>query len=511
MTGHGQTPPHTAWSNRFFILAVAGILFLTLYPFRFSSVANLAPGASPFLLGTAGKPVSRLDAVLNVLLFIPFGFGLSACLRQKGRSLKSILLLNLVAGALFSYAIEFVQLYIPARDSGWEDIFTNSTGAVVGFFVFLLVGKPLVHLLSLCESALESWLTPIHVTLALLVYFGVWYAVSVRFEKETQFSNWEPEAHLVVGNEAAGRPASAWKGELHLLQIWDRALEDGEAASLTAGQTPDRAQTGLVAAYDFSAAAPFEDSKKSLPLLTWTPKTPDHPASKSVLLDGKDWLVTSTPVTSLITALQKTNHFSIHVVCAPSESEGAEGRIVSISEAPGIPDLYLRQEEASIVIWFRSPLSVKRAILGWNVAGVFKAGQTRDILFTYDGSDLSLFVDGVKAPHIYRLGPGVGLARTLRKVKVSELEGYNYIYLVLIFFPAGAILGLAARCLRALSPLTLVTMAVAFILPSYILDRILVAVSGRPLSFENIMLSICLAIGGCIWTNADPRVQTLGN
>ncbi len=123
-----------SWSNRILALAVAGILFFTLYPFRFSLHATPQLNGSPFLLVSGGKSSGPLNAFLNISLFVPFGFGLSKKLREKGKSGATILLLTIVAGAFFSYCIEFVQIYIPTRDSGWEDVFTNATGAVVGYF-----------------------------------------------------------------------------------------------------------------------------------------------------------------------------------------------------------------------------------------------------------------------------------------------------------------------------------------------------------------------------------------
>ena len=73
-------------SNRILLLATAGILFLTLYPFRFDFHAAVPGGGSPFLLGRSEKTAGLLDVFLNVLLFIPFGFGLAAKLRERGKS-----------------------------------------------------------------------------------------------------------------------------------------------------------------------------------------------------------------------------------------------------------------------------------------------------------------------------------------------------------------------------------------------------------------------------------------
>jgi len=149
----------SSWSNRILTISAAGILFLTLYPFRFSLHASPQLSGYPFLLVSGGKSSGPFAAFLNILLFVPFGFGLSQKLREKGRSQTSILLLTTLAGAFLSYCIEFAQIYIPTRDSGWEDVFTNSMGAVAGYFTFALVGEPILNSLSQIESRFEQFLT----------------------------------------------------------------------------------------------------------------------------------------------------------------------------------------------------------------------------------------------------------------------------------------------------------------------------------------------------------------
>src|ERR1700733_6761249 len=132
----------SGWSNRFLIAAIAGILFLTLFPFRFDFQTKLAGNTSPFFLGHGTKVTGFMDAFLNVLLFIPLGFGLAEKLRERKISRTACFFVVYAAGALLSYAIEFSQIYIPMRDSGWEDVFTNSAGAIVGSALYEALGAP---------------------------------------------------------------------------------------------------------------------------------------------------------------------------------------------------------------------------------------------------------------------------------------------------------------------------------------------------------------------------------
>jgi hypothetical protein len=505
MANHTPSLPSSGWSNRILIAALAGILFLTLFPFRFVSHANLARHASPFLLGGAGKDVGAFDNFLNVLLFVPFGFGLTEKLRERGQSRAATLGLALASGALLAYAIEFLQSYIPPRDSGWQDVFTNATGSVAGFFLYELAGCWAIRLLSLSDQRLAAWLPLARAAWVVPVYFALWFTISIPLQKQTRLSNWASDSLLVVGNDAPGRPA--WRGRVFRLQFWDRALRHELAEELTAGDMPDGAQSGLVAAYDF-ATPPFRDRTRSLPDLSWTVDTAKQTDRQDVVLDGRSWLSTGIPVSNLIADFEKTNQFTIRVACAPKETAGVDGRIISISRRSGFVDMQIRQEGADLVLRFRTPLSVKHAQLGWYIPNVFAVDKMSDILFTYDGSDLSVFVDGAQNARSYHMGPGTGLARVFRDVKPGELDGYNDIYYALVFFPGGILIGIAARRPDRSSSIRPAVLALGCLLPSLILECVLIGVSGRPVLFRYIVLSAFFTLAGILWTGADHQKRT---
>jgi VanZ like family len=67
---------------------------------------------------------SVVDAVLNVILFIPLGVGL----RLAGLSRRRAFAIGLVT----TITVELLQLYIPGRDTSLGDIFTNSFGGFLG-------------------------------------------------------------------------------------------------------------------------------------------------------------------------------------------------------------------------------------------------------------------------------------------------------------------------------------------------------------------------------------------
>ena len=493
----------SSWSNRILALSVAGILFLTLYPFRFSLHANPQLNGFPFFLVSGGKSSGPLNALLNILLFVPFGFGLSQKLREEGKSGASMLLVTTVAGAFLSYCIEFAQIYIPTRDSGWEDIFTNSIGAVVGYFTFALVGESILNSISEIENRFEQFLTVRRALWLVLLYFAMWFVVSVPLQAESRLSNWLRDSQFVVGNDATGHPDRAWRGDVSLVQLWSRALPSNLASEITSGHLNAEAESNSLATYLLSGNRPFEDTKGFLPALTGTPPgVPDVRDYGALNLDGKSWLTSRQDVPNLIQALQNANSFSIRVVCTPAEIEGSDGRIISISNHDGLSNLSLWQRDGNLVFWFRNSLSVRRDQLPLNIPEVFTQNRPRDILVSYDGSNLVVYIDGKRDPRRYEFTPGVPLAQIIRHIKVNELEGYTYIYYALVFIPGGVLLGLTTRRIRwgiqeALS------LAIALVLPCIILETILVRVSGRAFSFGNVFLSALFTISGFVWINAD--------
>jgi glycopeptide antibiotics resistance protein len=489
------------WSNRFLIAAIAGILFLTLFPFRFDFQSRTLGSPWPFLLGSGMKTSGPLDVFLNVLLFVPFGFGLAEKLREKKVSRLATFVIVWATGAIFSYAIELTQFYMPMRDSGWEDVLSNSTGSLVGFFLFQILGPSTIKFLSRCEAALRSWLTVARVAAFLSIYFLSWFVLSAVLQMQTRLSNWDPDCLLLVGNEPGGQ--SPWKGQVQQLQIADRAVSDLAALQLTSGEVDAGPPISWRAEYNFSGAAPFKDTHDFLPTLSWVPPASLPPSSGPLVLSGKSWLSSRAPVSDLVSDLQNTNQFAIHLICAAEETHNGRGHIVSIARLPFIADLTVRQEESNLVFWFRSPLSAKHAILGWYIPNAFNDTQVRNLLYSYDGSDLSLFINGKKSSRLYRLGPGTSLARVLRMVRPAELQGYNDIYYSLVFFPAGIILGIAAQKYIHSSAANRLVVILYLLLPGFVLEFILTSVSGRPFWISNALLSVCLMLAGFFWIRTD--------
>ena len=101
------------------VFSVCAILLLTLLP---ASTNSHDEARNAFCVPCGDFAVE--DALLNVLLFVPFGLSL----RLLGKSYIRIV----ITGLLMSASIELLQLVIPGRDSSLRDVVTNTIGAGLG-------------------------------------------------------------------------------------------------------------------------------------------------------------------------------------------------------------------------------------------------------------------------------------------------------------------------------------------------------------------------------------------
>jgi VanZ family protein len=78
------------------------------------------------------------DALVNVFGFAPFGFFTAVALMQSGYfSLFRVSALTAVAGTLFSFGIEYFQVYLPSRSSQMSDVICNLLGTILGIVLFI--------------------------------------------------------------------------------------------------------------------------------------------------------------------------------------------------------------------------------------------------------------------------------------------------------------------------------------------------------------------------------------
>jgi len=124
------------WLRWFFALYLAAVLALTLWPqLPRTSVPGWAT-ATVHALARLGvhTTVDVLEAVSNVVMFVPFGV-LGVVLLGDARrrwALRWVVLAVVGAGFALSGAIETAQLWIPGRVSTLQDVLLNGLGGLLG-------------------------------------------------------------------------------------------------------------------------------------------------------------------------------------------------------------------------------------------------------------------------------------------------------------------------------------------------------------------------------------------
>jgi VanZ family protein len=135
------------WLARWMLcFSVLLIVAATLTPSRQAATSG-------FLCFACGD-LGGVDAVLNVLLFVPFGLGLGLLNLTRTRAIQYIVLATVI--------IELAQFQvIPGRDASAGDVLTNSVGGALGFLIgsnpLLLIRPPrsvAARLFGLCTLVL---------------------------------------------------------------------------------------------------------------------------------------------------------------------------------------------------------------------------------------------------------------------------------------------------------------------------------------------------------------------
>ena len=75
------------------------------------------------------------EVFINIAGFIPFGF-FFCMFFSSGQPSRKTVVATVVVGTFFSLTIEVLQWYIPMRDSGTTDIFTNTLGTALGALLY---------------------------------------------------------------------------------------------------------------------------------------------------------------------------------------------------------------------------------------------------------------------------------------------------------------------------------------------------------------------------------------
>jgi VanZ family protein len=176
------------WIRVALALVVGAILVVTLFP----NLGEETP-THPWCYVCGERGVAHI--LLNLILFAPYG----ALLTLAGVPRRWTWL----SGCLFSACIEFAQRFIPGRDSGLDDVLSNTTGTIVGSLIAVAAvawlrrpGRPSV--LGALAAAAAVLLVVAATGLLLRPSFprGVAYDVQWSPDSDVRYRTWTVKAEL---------------------------------------------------------------------------------------------------------------------------------------------------------------------------------------------------------------------------------------------------------------------------------------------------------------------------
>ena len=432
----------TRWSWLILALGLLLILYTTLFPFDF--FVRTGPSAWEALRGfdlTLDRAYVLADFSRNVVLFIPFGFGLSGLLAARQRKTGRVVAWVAASGFVLSALMEGVQAVALLRFPALADVLANGLGAVVGCGLFYLAGGWIWQRVEWLQVRTRPFLAPRRFLPLYLLYLSGWLAVSVWLQTMTQLSNWDGRFPLIVGNEQTrDRP---WRGTLRQFYVADRAFSPAEVARLFAGEEVTAVDgSSLVASYDFTRA----DAPNFPPLVeqgaSVLPRTAD-----GVALSAEHWLESEGAVTAVSNALAASSQLTLGLEAASGDlDQEGPARLVSISGDPYNRNLTVGQEGPDLVFRLRMPLT------GENgrqpeliIPNVFTDEQMHHIVVTYDGTAVRLAVDSADNVYAIELLPAVALftktfPREVDQMRLNRgnMAVFRLLYTLCLFLPWAA-------------------------------------------------------------------------
>ena len=501
------------WGKIVLITSLLLILYATLFPFYFSE--EITAGFELRLTKTDFLG----DGIRNILLFLPFGFGLGCLIENRSFKRVTSIVIVLIVSFGLSLTVETLQLFLSERTSTVRDIFANSIGGAIGCVSWNISKPKILRYLSVLMIKSRECLSIPKLTVGFISYATLTFLLSIPLQSTTNFSNWDPAFWLVVGNEQTGnRP---WRGQISEIYLADRAISKSEVARVFAENSSSTViGDSLVASYQLTAGEAYVDRTQNLPELTWYPETPKgNKGNDGVLLTPSHWLETASPATFLTQRIRNTSQFTSIVTMATANTTqfnpSGPAVITSLSGSPPQNNNFtLGQVGSSLNFLLRTPLTGEHGVQPiLEVPNIFVDSNIHQLIITYDGSVLRIYKDRLNHSYSLELTPGSALFWQLLYLPHLPLIGgwtihpnvlsnklYKILYYGLIFIPLGFILGLIAKLSKLGSNHNRLLIFVVLLSSCGILELILIAVSSKFLSIENLLLSLIIMSSAMVLT-----------
>ncbi|AKG20863.1 VanZ family protein [Calothrix sp. 336/3] len=456
-------------------LSIVIIIIATIYPFNFylPNDFSIISTLTHFDNSSFFK-----DQVNNVLLFMPFGFSVAKVFKQIRIKLVYQVLLVIITSGILSLSVEFVQIFLPSRMPTLMDIVNNTIGGAVGWICFdIWKSQSFLYGLKRIEnSRLSQSLNKL--ILLCLAYIALSCVIAFFWQSTTNLSNWNLNYPLALGNEITGN--RAWNGYISELEITDKAVSQYEVAEVFSHQKKKK-NNSLIATYSFTNNPIYQDN--NIP-----PLLPQGAASKivdgmGIELNSQQWLKTNAAVTNLNQRIRRTSEFTIDTTIATAALNQTGGkRILSISQDSLHRNLSVLQEGNNLDLRLRTPITGENGSdIKLSVPDVFEDSSPHHIIVTYSRATVRVYIDRLNQSYAFNL------------LELMPREQKTFYYVQTFIF-----LGICLALLITLTTRRLIFYRLLLIsgilLPSLILEGVLVSHCDKDISIKNLLMGIVLTL-----------------
>ncbi|WP_017315737.1 VanZ family protein [Mastigocladopsis repens] len=462
------------------IFSILLVLLATLYPFNFYFPESFS---LPEIVASFDNSSFFKDQVNNILLFAPLGFGFASLLQRKRVKAISQFLTVILVSAGLSFTVEALQVFLPSRAPTPADIFNNSIGGFVGLICFYLCNsQSFIYTLIRIENSRASNSIK-KLTLFFLGYILITFLMSIAWQSTTTLSNWSLNYPLLIGNEQTGdRP---WQGYVSEVDIADRAISKNEVSQVLNHKNYLKPiGNSLLASYQLTGKGSYQDRTGQLPELLSLGQSPDIENEKGIALSSNHWLKTREPVTFLNERIRETSQFTIITTVATADTtQIGPARIISLSGDSLHRNFTLGQQGSNLDLRIRTPMTgANGADTKLSIPGIFADTRPHHIVITYSGATIQVYVD--KPQNSYSLN--------LLELVPKEQRIFYY---GLTFIPLGLCLAFLTTLAKRKLTFNRLLLPSGILLPSLILEGILVNDTGKSLSLKNLLLGILFTAG----------------
>lgn len=451
------------------------VLVATLYPFNFSHIQLLSLSA---IIANFNHSSAFQDQVNNILLFIPLGFSFTNLLSKSSRKIISKLLLAVLFSFSLSLTVEILQIFLPSRSPTPADLLNNTIGGIFGFICFYIWNKKTLSTTVARLETSRASQSRKQIVCFFIAYLFLALLISFLWQGGTNLSNWDSNYRLSIGNEVMGnRP---WQGYVSEIYIADRAISTNEASQgLSDASYFNLLGNSLVAHYQLNGQCCYQDKTGNQPELLWRGKPVTVPERQGVFVSANHWLRTSAPVTTLSQRISQTSEFTISTAIATTKiDQKGPARIISIADSSLRRNLTLGQQGHSLDLRLRTPLTGENGSdINLNIPNIFTDNYLHHIIITYARGNIQVYVDNLDNFYSFNL------------LDVIPKEQRIFYYAV-TFIP----LGIGLSIITLLAQKRLIFYRVLFysgvLIPSLMLESILVSESGKNFSLKNLLLGI---------------------